>query len=173
MPIASPSTAAMNEPEPRPRWRPPWRWMLRHALAMLLGMAWPPVAAVVLYVVLLVFAIVTGSGLGGPLALPAMVAGGLVFGLWSTLGVAFPSVALAGRIVRRHGFAAALRRLGLSQLFAALLVMLWAIPACHFLASGMPCTALDWLKTTAVMFTAAMLPVTFYHVCASPWFEKP
>jgi hypothetical protein len=134
-------------------------WLTRHGLAAIAGLAWPPVAAAVAYGVLLLAAIIFNQGIGGPLALPAMVLMGVIYAFWVVFAVAWPSVALAEILVKADGFKPAFLRLLAALAMGVVLAIPWAL-----LGAGAAVPGHDGgTGGTALLLAGAALPAIFLH----------
>jgi hypothetical protein len=134
-------------------------WFVRHGLAAVAGLLWPPVAAAVAYGVLLLAAVIFGKGVGGPLALPAMVIFAGCYGVWAVFGVAWPAVAGAEWLIRADGLRPALARLGAALLFGLVLAMAWSPAIIHL--AGVP--GIHGQGQVAATMALAALPMVLLH----------
>lgn len=134
-------------------------WITRHGLAAAAGLVWPPVAAAVAYGVLLLAAIIFNQGIGGPLALPAMVLMGVIYAVWVVFAVAWPSVALAEILVKTDGLKPAFLRLLAAFGIGILLALPWSL----FGAGGAVPGRDGGNGWTALLLAGAALPAIFLH----------
>lgn len=134
-------------------------WITRHGLAAVAGLLWPPVAAAVAYGVLLLAAIIFNLGIGGPLALPAMVIMGVIYAFWAVFAVAWPSVALAEILVKPDGLKPALLRLLAAFGIGILLALPWSLLGAGKVVAGHESGSVG----TALLLTSSVLPAIFLH----------
>jgi hypothetical protein len=137
---------------------------LRHAVAMALTIAIPCLLWTVAYLGLLLYAMVTGGDLGGPLAYPV----GLLFVLSTAtaacLFLLFPSTALAEWIGRRSSLPI-LTQIPISIGILAILSLVLTLILDQRFLQALPFAPGQKLNpgiTTAVLFCAHLLPLGFY-----------
>ena len=146
-------------PTSDPTIMPVSRWFARHGFAALAGLIWPPVAAAVAYGVLLLAAVVFNKGIGGPLALPAMVIFAAVYAVWAVFGVAWPAVATAEAVICGDGLRPALGRLGAALAIGVVLALAWSPLVVH-LAGVAPAEPIPEIRTILVL---AAVPMVLLH----------
>jgi hypothetical protein len=130
----------------------------RHLLATLVTVVCSCVLWTIIYLALLLWAVITGSGIGGPLAYP----GGLLFvfvaATAASLLLLFPSTALAEWFARRRGLPI-LARIPISMgLLALLCIIAAAVTGSLGVASSFRHVAIGF----GVLFISCLLPLGLY-----------
>ena len=130
----------------------------RHLFAFVVIVAVPCVLWTVAYLALLLWAMISGGGIGGPLAYPAGLLVILVAATVASLVLLFPSTALAEWFAKRRGFPI-LAQLPISVAVLALLcLVLVAVAAAVDTGPSFQGVAVGF----GVLFIAHLLPLGLY-----------
>lgn len=133
----------------------------RHLIASIVSIAIPTILVVVAYFVLLAIAIITGSGLGGLLALPFWTLFAFLVATAYTSLLLFPSVLIAEIISRRFGKWHHLAQIPISTfVLAAIIVMLNL--TIHFAPHYAETVALQWADYPVHIFLLLTIPLGLY-----------
>ncbi len=136
-------------------------FFLRHLFASIISIVAAILVVVIAYFTLLIVAIVTNSGLGGPLSLPFFIAAAGVLSLFYTACLIFPSVALAELISQRIHSHKYLAQALLSTLMLAILIFILAIGFRTIDNFESP-TLLELANYPVQIFLVLCLPLGFY-----------
>lgn len=137
------------------------RFAVRHFVASIVSVVVPPILVTCIYFVLLGLAIVTNSGLGGPLALPAGLIFSIVASLLYTSFLLFPSVAISEILSNRFGKWKYPGQMLLSTAALALLtgagVLAW-----HVTQDSREVDRSKWVSDSLLIFCLLLIPLGIY-----------
>jgi|GEM_PF-6688541 hypothetical protein len=136
------------------------KFWLRHFIASVVSISIPPLLVFLIYVGLVIFAIVTDSGLGGPLALPFWMLAAFVASILYTAFLLFPSVWLAEIVSRRFGKWQLLAQIPISTITLA--VFVFASSLLLNLYANTPNSPLQMLNDPVYIFAALLIPLGVY-----------
>lgn len=132
----------------------------RHLIASLVSVGLPVAVVTVTYFVLLVIAILTDTGVGGPLALPFWVLLTLVVSLGYTSLLLFPVVAVAEIVSRAFGRWQHVAQVPLSTVFLALFAVL--LMAVISLINQPHLSLKQWFNYSVLAFLVMTAPLGIY-----------
>ncbi len=130
----------------------------RHGLALIVTVAVPCVLWTAAYIALLVWAMITDSGIGSPLAYPAWLLFFFVAAMVGGLCLLFPSTALAEWIAKRR----ALPIIAQIPISVAMLAVLCLAAVFMTAALGMQSSLHGFSIGFGVLFVAHLLPLGLY-----------
>lgn len=136
------------------------KFWLRHFVASIVSITFLPILVLLIYVGLVIFAIVTDSGLGGPLALPFWMLAAFVVNILYTTFLLFPSVWLAEIVSRRFGKWQLLAQIPISTISLAIFVFAASLLVNSYAnAQNSP---FELLNYPAYIFAALLIPLGVY-----------
>jgi hypothetical protein len=133
-------------------------FLTRHFFAFIVSVVVPIIIVVITHLLLLAVAIVTGGGLGSPIALPgwSLIVSAIAAGY--TIFLLFPSVCLAELITCKFSTYRHLLQIPISMIILAVLVFLFAIFPVRVSRLWPP----ESIKIVFIVFLLLLLPLGLY-----------